>query len=124
MVEEFVKTVSSKEEAAKMRVELARAPVDPKHKEWSKFGKVEGNEVVLYAQPFVVKRLSPEEIAKRDAKKEARREEREKTKAKNAEKRAKEKAEIEARKKERAEKQLKKAQEAQKKAEEALKSLN
>lgn len=98
MTNEQIKTVSSKEEAKEKRIELARESIEEGVKAWSKFAKVEGDEVVLYAQPFVVKKLTQAEKDAREAIKKANAERRAKDKAKRESVKAKNREEIDARK--------------------------
>lgn len=111
-------TANSKEEAGEMRVELARVTIPEEQKGWSKWVKVEGDEAVAYAQPFVVKRLSEEEKTKREAEKKARSEAFKKRIEDNQVKRDKEKAETQERKKEKAQKRVERLRKELEEAEE------
>lgn len=63
--------VTSGEESKKLRVEYARVPLkDKAHAGWMRYVKVENNQLVLYAQPWVNRKLSDEEQKKRAKQKE------------------------------------------------------
>ncbi|MFB5623303.1 MAG: hypothetical protein ACE5RP_00080 [Nitrosopumilus sp.] len=72
-------TVGSKEESDKLKKELARMEMPEGTDSWLRYWKIEvvdGKKmIVAYTQPFVVKSLTPEEKAKREAEEKAKREE-------------------------------------------------
>ena len=111
---EYPERVTTKEESTQNRVLIAEGKLpDPIMKKWLRYAKVEGEDVKVYAQPMVIRKLSDEERAKREATKNAERELKAKLKA---EKKAKKEAE----KKKKTEAYLKRLAEAQKRREQNL----
>ena len=69
--------VESKEESAKLKKVLGKVKIeDESLRKWLRYAKIEGDEIVFYAQPMVRRKVTEEELAQRKAKKEAEKAER------------------------------------------------
>lgn len=56
----------TKEDSAKYRIQLAKVPVPEGTIKWMRYWRVEDGNLIGYTQPFVVKKVSAEEQARRD----------------------------------------------------------